>query len=191
MRIERDQGLTLLALLGIVGVFAAFRAGPGWVQRTRLQMRINQASAQLTDDPASIRRLGALAHEVGELQRVADEPLREIPREAELAGLLRRLSAELENGRVNEQELHTDPVVAGRGYSVIPVAVTFSSGFPAAFEFLDKVESMPRLVRVTKLNFSGDTTKGNDSLKVRVEVCAFFTPGASGAPSDSAEAKSR
>lgn len=180
MRVERDQRVALLILLAMVGLFLALHWAPRRLKEARLNGRIAQARAQLAADAGGTAQLVSLSREVAELETQAASLRREVPRESQLASLLRHLTGELERLEVTDQEMQTQPLATGSNYSVIPVTLKFRGTFAAALTLVRNIESMPRLVRLTRVELRGEPGKPREPLRVSVELCAFFTQPAEG-----------
>lgn len=176
MRVERDQLITLGLLLAMVAGFLAVHWAPRRIQVARLNARVAAARAELASASPPGGRLVTLARDVARLEQNAAAQRREVPREPGLGGLLRHLTAELENLQVADQEMQTQPTVKGANFAVIPVTLRFRGSFASAFTLLHKAESLPRLVRPTLLELRGDVSKRHEPLQVRLELCAFYIP---------------
>jgi Tfp pilus assembly protein PilO len=180
MRIERDQAVTLLIVL----LFVAAAVVGGWLprrlQEQRLRDQIDTLKSQLGQESSNTPELGKLSRNVGDLRKAVHESSRFVPRDPDLADLLRSLSATLADLKVTDQEIQTQPIVAGAEYSVIPITLRFRGPFPAAYGFLRRVETMRRMVRVTRFDVAGSAEHPDDPPSVRVELCGFYAPGETG-----------
>ncbi len=173
MRIEKDQKRTL-ATVGIL--VAAFVVGlwlPHRLQERRLHQQIKAAQKQLGFDRASSQGLGKLARDVIALREVTDQSQKYVPQETELAPLLRQLSTNLQTLDTSDQVMETETSTTGQDYSVIPVTLKFKGSFPSAFGFIKNIESMRRLVRITRLYARSDASKPGEPLTVEIQICAF------------------
>lgn len=173
MRIEKDQKRALATVGILVVVFAVGLWLPHRLQERRLYQQIQAAQKQLGFDRASSQGLGKLARDVIALREVTDRSQKYVPQQTELAPLLRQLSTDLQVQEAVDQVLETESGRSGQDYSVIPVKLKFKGSFPGTFGFIKSIESMRRLVRVTRLNARMDVTKPNEPLTVEVQVCAF------------------
>lgn len=175
MRIERDQWRTILIVAGMVTAFVLAVWLPDRMAQRTVQARIDAAQRQLGFDRLGALGLKQLADEVAELERLSTDSRRRVPGSGEVADLLRQLSADLSTARVSQQQILTQNVSHGRDYSVMPLVVEFQSSFPAAFSFLRGVESMPRLVRVSKLEIDGSPDRPDEPLSVRLDLVSVFS----------------
>lgn len=182
MPVERDQIRTLLLAGGAAALFVAMMWLPHSMKAKQLEERIRQTKAQLEVDRAAGAHLSVLATNVSDLQSKLDGTLKHIPSEGELAVLLRQIGSELEAQRVVDQETRTQPVVVGSNYSIMPITLQFRGSLASVFGFIRGIESMPRLVRVTRFEVRGDPTAEGRLLMARIELCAFFSPGETTTP---------
>ncbi len=188
MRIERDQARTLIVLAGLTVIFVAGFWLPHLAKMRRLATQIRHAKAQLNADQNNTTAIVALAQDVVELRRIVASSHRLVPREADLASLLKQLSTDLAQtvgtgtGRgALKQETQTRPVERYANYSRIPLSIRFEGDFPSTFAFLQRVEATPRLVRIDELEITSDPRERDRQPEVRLQLSAFFTPQGSDA----------
>ena len=81
----------------------------------------------------------------------------------------------LDRQHVVGQELQTGNIIQGEEYGVIPITLRFKGSFPAVYGFLQGIESMRRMIRITKLDFDGDAQRVEEPLAVRIELYTFFS----------------
>lgn len=175
MRIERDQLCTILIVLGLVAIYAVGVWIPHRKRTENVRRQIKEATQQLEVDRANSRKLDSLARKVFDLKQVVSSAPQIVPREGELAGLLKRLSADLEYQGAADQAIEVRPTIETREYSVIPVTLRFRASFAGVFSFLKKIEAMDRLVRIEQLSLEGDPERPTKPLAVDIELGAFFT----------------
>lgn len=175
MRIERDQIRTLAVVGALTAAFMGLLWLPNHNQKQRLTERIEQAKNQLESDKAVTVMLPALARELSQLKQQLSTSNKQIPKSDGISELLRQLSGDLQNQQAIDQEIQTQPIVAGADYSVVPVTLSFKGSCPAVFDFVRKVEAGRRLVRITRLSLHNDLSKPTEPLKARIELCTFFS----------------
>lgn len=182
MSIERDQWRTLMVLGVIAGVFTLAFWLPNHLHEGRLYAKLAQADASLSGEGHRPEKLAGLVRQVADLQAVTHQSQKYVPQSDELAELLRQLSMELQAQRVVGQEIQTSAIIHGDTYSVIPVTLRFEGSFPAVYGFLQRVESMRRMIRITRLEVDGDVQRVDQPLSVRVELYTFFARPSGGNP---------
>jgi len=175
MRIEKDQVRTLIILGLLAAVFGLVLWLPLHMQTERLHDRIAKAEKQLGMDRASTAGLGKLANEVIRLEQVVNGKQKHVPAQADLAPFLRDLSTELNALDVTRREVETLPIVEGPHYSIVPVNLQFRSGFVESFQFLKRIESKRRLIRINRFEVDGRNESSEGGNAVRIELATFFS----------------
>ncbi|MBI1335681.1 MAG: type 4a pilus biogenesis protein PilO [Phycisphaera sp.] len=175
MRIEKDQFKTLgvLVAMGCVFVFALWM--PHHKRMEALRDRVVTAQRQMGVDRQSTAALVGLAQEVLDLKQQLGESSRFVPEGDDLADLLKQLSNDLESHNVFDREMQTRSAVNYANFSLIPVTLRFRGSFPAVYDFLDKIESMRRVVRVDRVQAEGRPGKGDGLVDAQIELSAFFS----------------
>ena len=178
MRIDRDQKITVALLAGMVVLYVGAVWLPLRMKQDVLDSRLQSARAATNPVNADADDLKTLTSTVDQLRRAAGADRRVVPAAPELAELLKELGAALEALSVAEQEIQTQPVTVGATYGTIPVTLRFNADFPAVCKFLARVESMGRVVRVTRVGVEAErsTAKGPQPPQVQTELVAFFAP---------------
>lgn len=144
-----------------------------------LESRLHAARAASNPPNSNADDLKTLSATVEQLRRSSDSDRRIVPAAPELADLLKQLGGALEELSVTEQEIQTQPVAVGATYGTIPVTLRFHADFPSVSKFLARVESMGRVIRVTRVGIETErsTAKGADAPpQVQIELVAFFAP---------------
>ena len=175
MLIEKDQTRAMIILGVMTGVFALGFWLPNRLLENRLQAELTEVQETLAVDRHDPEKLAVMVRQVSDLKALTQQSQKYVPQSDELADLLRQLSIELERQSVSGQEIQTGKIIHGQEYSVVPITLRFKGSFPAVFGFLQRIESMQRMIRVTKLDFDGDSERVNEPLRVRIELYTFFT----------------
>lgn len=103
----------------------------------------------------------------------------QVPRQDDVPALLRTLSQLAENHGIGQAQITNRAVLAGDQYQAAPMVIQFKAPFPQAFAMLKEIESMPRLLRVTKLDIARESSGAQASdvqVNVNLELAAFFAP---------------
>lgn len=121
-------------------------------EAAELQGRI----AREEDGAAQVRRLEV---ELEQLKSRASLETKPIPRDSDVAGLIRELSGELTRLGLMEREITTGaPTTVGKVRS-LPMLVTLYGDFPSVNEAVGWIERLPRLVRVQRVRVEVDNRK--------------------------------
>ncbi len=175
MRIEPDQLRTLLIIVALAVVFA----GAGWLpqhrQRQAIGQRIIAAQSTIAANEAQSQSLDRLTSDIrqlgGSLAGTADR----IPAQGDIGSLLRDLSLAMTRQGLDDQQIVAHSITPGSEFSVIPLTLQFKGGFTGVFGLVREVESMQRLVRLTRVELTSDPNKGGE-VTASLELCTFFSP---------------
>lgn len=180
MRIEKDIKWTALAIVLCGGAFAGLSWWPRSQERVTLAAEVESNKKQLGVDRKGVQGLDELREQVIDLRRTAQNTNRVVPDSNDLADVLRRLNSELLAQGMSNQEVQTQAIVNGSDFNVIPMSLRFEGEYPGAFEFVKNIEHMSRLTRINRLEISGEPTKPDVPVVVRLELSTFSTtPGRS------------
>lgn len=143
-----------------------------------LESRLQAARAASNPPNADADDLKGLTATVDSLRLNAGADRRVVPAAPELAELLKQLGGALEELSVTEQEIQTQPVAIGARYGTIPVTLRFHADFPSVCKFLARIESLGRVIQVTRVGIEAErsTAKGQQAPQVQIELVAFFAP---------------
>lgn len=152
MRIDRD----LMIVSGLIGVMSAGFLLGVWLPENRkvtgFQERIAAAEEKLGPNFNQPAALASQREQVDELRDQVDASDRHIPANPELAELLRSLTEAVKAQRIGDQEFQTQANRDHRHYSEVPVELELRGRFEAAYDVLEQIETMPRLIRVDAMN---------------------------------------
>lgn len=176
MRVEKDQINTMIAIavLCLAYVLAIWMPQRGRIAEAR--ERLDAAEAALTSGQAGQVSLKQMSADLRELRQSVQNSTKRIPDQSDLPALLRELSGELEDLHVTDRTIQTQAVEKGDDFVVIPIRLTFRGSFAAAYAFMQRVESMDRLVHIGKLELGGDADGQDRPITVRMDMAAFFLP---------------
>jgi len=177
MRVERDQ---FKAGMVVVGMFVVFGLGVLWPlsrKRANVETSITELDTQISQNRTATVGLTALGEQIVDFQQQIDNSHKIVPRDSELASLLRKWSNELEAQQTTDQDIQTQPTVLGEDYNLIPIRLKFRGSFMAAFRFLRHIESLNRLIRIGQLEVTGNPERPDEPLMIRIELVTFSMPG--------------
>lgn len=177
MRIESDQLRTFGLLLVLTSAWAVAMWWPDQQRQASAQRRIIEAKHRIESNRGASAQLASLSKELVQLQQVVDSSPKQMPQEDQLANLLKQLSTEMNAHHLAEQDVLTQPIQHGKEYSMVPLTLNFKGTFLEIFSFVKKVESLPRMIRITRLEIHHRPQKAGESLAVSLDLCAFFAPG--------------
>ncbi len=182
MPIDRSRARLLLVMLGLAVVFAVGSWWPAHHEQRRLSERISQAQAKLQSERLGLGDLPALVKEIGAMERELAVGPRRVPTNNDVAELLRSLCMLMDEHQLVDQQIVTQTIVSGRDYSLMPLRLEFRGLFPQVYGFLEKLESLPRMVRVMKVQVNRDTPDRVTRVQTVLELSAVFAPPREGKP---------
>jgi Tfp pilus assembly protein PilO len=170
---DRDQLKVLAVLLIVVGGFGAGIWLPARAERQTLQKRITEARQKLAKarESPSLRKWNQA---VGNLRTKIDQSRQRVPRQDEMAEVLRGLSEVLNTRHVDDREVMTRDMQRFGRFGLIPIEVTFRGTFKDAYAVMQRIEQMPRLVQVDRLELGSNQRAEEQGLSVQLKLSAFF-----------------
>ncbi|TVQ77859.1 MAG: hypothetical protein EA380_06785 [Phycisphaeraceae bacterium] len=169
-------GLGILVCVGVGGLL-----WPSWSSGRVLRGEIGQLEQELSKPKSDPEMIERLSQELAGLNALRDQRMTPIPEERDVAGLMRELSAMLDELGLLEREITTGSPQVHDEASVMPMTVVLSGAYPSVAEAVIRIESLPRLVRVQRLRLALERTRsgavnrsGIVRADIRIEV--FFEP---------------
>lgn len=139
----------------IAGLSAAFGLGV-WLPESRniaaYQQRIVTAQEALGPSAFQPAMVDRQLDEVERLREELHSSERYVPEGPELASVMRSLTQAVEAEGVSGQRFQTMETKTYKHYAVMPVELEFEDSFTSVYGVLERIETMPRLVRVESLN---------------------------------------
>ncbi|MCE9590969.1 MAG: type 4a pilus biogenesis protein PilO [Planctomycetes bacterium] len=176
MQIERDQVRTLAATGILCAAFVVAMWLPHAMKERDLRARIEKSRQAIEQDRAKTTVISDLSARVAGLKHEVDASKRYVAAESEVPSMLRDLSRELEARKVTEQEIQTQAVVECADFRVLPVSLRFKGSIESVMGFLNKIESMRQVLRVSRFELTHDAEPASTLLTARVELSAFYAP---------------
>lgn len=174
MRIKPDQlilvALTAALTLGLV--FGLMMPHRNHLAQKRQQLRAGQ-------DQLNVLIQQAKAPQLPEPEVIQDGPTDQqidlaIPIGSELGPLLTQLGEDLQHPSVVDQQMQARAVITGHDFSRIPLSLRFKGDFEALFQFLQRIESRHRIMRIDRLDVRRDGNKPKRPVTVDIELSTFF-----------------
>lgn len=168
-------GWVVLVLIGIVSMAWIQPGLLGHEQQELLglQQRLNRAE----DGAAEIRSL------VGQLSAFQDstKAIKRVPVDSQFAALNQDLGIRLEALGIADREITNGGSVDLGPAKSIPMRIRMTSGFTGVFETIQWIESLPRLIRVQRVQISSTNLTNPWESKVEAEITldAVFDPAGS------------
>lgn len=169
---------TPLMIGGVVVALTATLHLPSIRQFISLRQQISDHEAALA--AGGTINLNSVRNTVAELQTDVDSFYRRPADAAAPHEVLAAVAETAQTAGVDTYDTRFAEPIHYRDFSVLPVQITLTSTFPAAFDVLAAVESAPRLMRVEQMRmFAADARMPGDAankVSLELHVWAFFHP---------------
>ncbi len=158
-----------MAWVALVAAGLGLGVLPGLKNLNRANHDIHQARSALaaaSDRPAALERNEAT---LAGLREFAEANSKSIPAQGDIAEFVRGLVTYLNKIGVDDRSIATGTPARENDIMAAPMTVTMTGDFMAVYATLEHVESLPRLVRVSRLKLelkSGGILKADLSLDV-------------------------
>jgi len=161
---------------------------PPMVRAQVLEDQIDAARAELAKPNSGPEVLVDLENDLAQLREIAGEGMTPIPADADIAGLMGRLSTMFDMCGLGAREVTTGQAEQLEEASSMPMSVAVQGRFPAILRVLIEIESLDRLVRIERLRLTGlHERKGpidrSGDIRASVQLDVFFAPRAIASPS--------
>ncbi len=167
-------GWALLVLIGILSMtwFQPKMLGNERERYSNLVLRLERAE----DGAAEIRML---AHELSTIKGDATS-IKHVPNDSQFAVLIQDLGARLEALGIEQREITNGGSVDLGAAMSIPMRVRMTSGFPGVYQTVRWIESLPRLIRVQRVQIKSQDLDDpwDTDLEVEITLDAVFDPDA-------------
>jgi Tfp pilus assembly protein PilO len=163
--------LNLIVVLAVAVLTLAFGLGlvrPGLGELRASQHRLAEEQAKVQEAQNGLGSIGELYASILQLDEAVRDFHSRLPTERRFGEFLSDLSQSLENSRITDYVVQPKPVLEvvdsrlpaalrlAAGSNILPVNIAFQSTTAQAFEFLNAVERLPRLVHVESVKLVND-----------------------------------
>ncbi len=161
-----------IAWVALVAAGLGLGVLPGLKNLRRANQDIHQARSALAaaaDRPAALERNEASLQGLRDFAELNSKP---IPEHGDIAEFVRGLVTYLNQIGVEDRSIATGTPARENDIMAAPMTLTMTADFMAVFATLEHVESLPRLVRVSRLKLE---LKGDGLLKADLSLDVLFT----------------
>lgn len=161
----------------------AIGVGPAAVRAREVVGQIRAAETELAKPNGGPELIESLERELAQLKEIAGGGMTPIPEDADVAGLIGRLSRMFDDAQLGEREVTTGQPEQLEEASAMPMSVSVQGSFLALMDVLVRIESLDRLVRIERLRLSGlHARRGpidrSGEVRASVQVEVFYAPRA-------------
>lgn len=166
----------------VVGILA-IGVVPATVRAREIERQITAAQEELAKPNSGPELIVELQNDLAQLREISGEGMTPIPDDADIAGLMGRLSTMFDASGLGAREVTTGQAEMLEEASSMPMSVAVQGQFPSILKVLIEIESLDRLVRIERLRLAGlHDRKGpidrSGEIRASVQLDVFFAPRA-------------
>ena len=147
-------GLALFLVIGFVLTIL-----PQLRSTARAQAEIGGFEAELAEQNTGPETIALLRERLDTLEQIGENRITPIPQEADLAGLMRRMSEMFNADGIDPPQLTTGVPQQDKGAMSMPMTVVAEGSFLPLSEAIASIEALPRLVRVRRVRLATDASR--------------------------------
>jgi len=167
----------ILVALVLAAVLAVYL--PQSRKRDQINSEVVSEKLSMETDLKTCQVVPELVRQVDEMKNRYRNLDRRLPKQKELGGFLREISANLLQARLANQIIEPGKPDQEELYHTLPIMMKFEGNYLSLANFLKRIDDMERLTRVQKMNITldRDATKdkpeGNVSIELQLNI--YFT----------------
>jgi Tfp pilus assembly protein PilO len=168
-------------VLVAMGVFLTIMPQRRAIDLLETQEAVYSDAARKGEDGAD--ELAQLTAKLERIRATAQRKTKPIPVRGDVASLIRDLTAELDQRGITEHEIATGIADEIGGVLSIPVSINLTGSFLGIYTSIEWLESMPRLIRVLRLEIKKpgrsakeQLTASNNAVKAELVVNVYYDP---------------
>ena len=172
--------LSLSVVVAIVLVW--WSAWPNWQEGTDRQVRAAELASKVSGLRTAEVDLTAATERLALARQLRDERCRQIPTIADVAGLMQSLSLPVDGQHVYDQTFAVvdRPQKSASQFELLPLRMDLDADFSSIWTVLDRVENLPRLVRVSGLDImlgeDQDGDRARQALQASLSLDLVYAP---------------
>jgi len=139
------------------------------------QQRIDRYEGELGITPEASARLAKVYEEVVALRAEVNGAQKRVPEADEIAEVIRGVTKAMELHAANQPVLTTGPTEHFATHSLIPIQIKFEADFMNAYRVLESLRSLPRLIRIERMELSREDNDLGEPIPVELDIAAFFS----------------
>jgi Tfp pilus assembly protein PilO len=168
-------------VLVAMGIFLTIMPQRRAIDLLVTQEAVYSDAARKGEDGAD--ELAQLTAKLKLIRTTAEGKTKPIPVRGDVASLIRDLTAELDQRGITEHEIATGMADEIGGVLSIPVSINLTGSFLGIYASIQWLESMPRLIRVLRLEIEKpgrsakeQLTASNNAVKAELVVNVYYDP---------------
>ena len=170
-------GICVVALAGIVAAFYMLYLSPTLKHDAELTARIEDHERELTDLEKSTTGIDDVNRKIKELEDAIHFFESKLPQEKEVETVLAQVWKMAEANSLQAKTIKTGMTERTANYSQQPIEMNLAGDFNGFYLFLQQLERMPRLTRITDMQLT--KVSGHDGeMQAKLNLSIFFEPAA-------------
>jgi len=172
----------VIVMIGLLGAIYFLVWDKAQAKIVSMERRTEEKVKALADLERATSGVSDVDRKVGELEEAIKFFEKKLPQERDIDQILKEVWNMAEKNQLTTKTIKTMKSQRGATYSEQPIEMTLSGNFNGFYEFLLKLERLPRLTRVSQLNL--DKVGGKEGeMEAKLVLSIFFEPESAGAAS--------
>ena len=165
----------LVVMLGLLGGAYFFGFSKSDARRLEKQAKIDAKLLALGELQQATANVQDVDKKIEELQKATSFFERKLPQAHEMDRVLKQVWKMAEKNGLQTRTVKTLKFEQRNGYREQPINVTLSGDFTGFYEFLLKLEALPRLTRVSQMALTKITDRDGE-MQAQMTLSIFFDP---------------
>ena len=186
----RVMRLNIAVIAVVLGLTSAFSFGllmPGFAKLKEARAEVAVEADKTRTDQQMVGDVSKLFASIVKLDEEMSDFRKRLPADRDFGDFLRDLSNNLLETGVENYAVQPRPareiepsklppaLALTQGTTILPVSISFESSFYKVFEFLAKIEEMPRITHLETISFINDEKSPGD-VKVEIMLYTYHHP---------------
>ena len=167
--------LFFVVMLGFLGSAYFFVFAKANEKRVALQLEIKNKQQALLDLRQSTSGIDGLNQKITDLQKAIVYFESKLPQEKEFDKILKEVSQMAEANSLQTKTVRTLKQERCANYSEQPIQMTLSGNFNGFYLFLQQLEKLPRITRITSMALQKITDRDGE-MQATMTMSIFFEP---------------
>ena len=170
----------VVVMIGLLGAIYFLVWDKAQAKIVSMERRTEEKVKALADLERATSGVSDVDKKVAELEEAIKFFEKKLPQERDIDQILKEVWNMAEKNQLTTKTIKTMKSQRGATYSEQPIEMTLSGNFNGFYEFLLKLERLPRLTRVSQLNL--DKIGGKEGeMEAKLVLSIFFEPESAGA----------
>jgi type IV pilus assembly protein PilO len=179
MKLGVRELLFVCVIVGLLACTYLFVFKKSAARRADLKADIERketALANLRQATAGVEDLNKMVSDLGQAIEFFDSKL---PQEREVGALLKEVWQLAEANKLTTKTIKTMKSEQNANYNELPIQLALSGNFYGYYTFLQQLEKLPRITRVTHMNLT-KMAERDGAMQAKLTLSIFFEPDAGG-----------